>query len=340
MNDLANYKNSMDNAVASVMRPVIAFGSYPASKDGKPAPVLWKILEEKDGRALLISEMCIDAEPYDERDVVATWESCSLRRYLNETVLNKMFSEEEQKVLLEVRNSNPDNTFFHAKGGEPSAGGADTTDMMFLLSAEEAEKYFNGRNAAARATDHALEKLPGGDDMNVSYWLRGPGMRGNLAVYVRPDGRVENTGYHTGSRDFAIRPAIMVDTSSPEFVRLARQRMREETERPQFVRQENSSVDIRKYKKASVIAGIIGIILTALAFIVLKTCEGTLPLYLLLCAAGFICGLFGFIKGLHCVDEAVPGIILSVIAMLSGIFFLAPVLYNKISYIWDLSEYF
>ena len=228
MNTGEKYRYLFDQAADSGVSELIAFGSCPVSPDGRKAPVLWKKIAESDGKILLISEMCIDVLPYEEKGTSVTWEECSLRKYLNTVMLDEMFSEEEQRLITETKNENPDNTYFHAKGGEPSAGGRETTDQIFLLSADEAEKYFTeGRNKAARLTEYASSKCHESvSDVNsVSYWLRGPGMRQNLAVYVRPDGAVEHTGYHTDCRDFAVRPAIWVNASDPEFEHLLKYRM-------------------------------------------------------------------------------------------------------------------
>ena len=38
----------------------VTLGSYPYGADGTPAPVLWRILEVKDGQALLLTEYVVD----------------------------------------------------------------------------------------------------------------------------------------------------------------------------------------------------------------------------------------------------------------------------------------
>lgn len=335
------YKAAVNSTAESGMKSLIAFGNYPASADGKCAPVLWKILDEADGKALMISEMCIDVFPYDDRNDVATWASCSLREYLNSIMINELFSKEEQGLLLEVSNVNADSTYFHAKGGEPSYGGNDTKDKICLLSTEEILKYFgNDGKAGARATEYAKQKLPAGTEWNVPYWLRGPGMRGNLAVYIRTDGTIEYTGYHTGSRDFAIRPVIMVDTSAPDFSTLMQLRLQTEVERPQTVKEEDKRPATKKNGIISIVAGCAGIMLSTLALVfsfLLKS--SSLPLYIAFSAAGFVLGLIGFIAGLRRKKISKFGIVLSILAILLGLALLALLFYNRFSYVWDISQY-
>ncbi len=62
----------------------------------------------------------------ERKDV--TWETCPLRRWLNQEFLQKTFTEEEQRTILTGRIENPDTSKAEAEEGK------DTWDQVFLLS--------------------------------------------------------------------------------------------------------------------------------------------------------------------------------------------------------------
>ena len=62
------------------------------------------------------------------------WAGSEIREWLNDTFLNAAFSSEEQKVVLSLPVSTPEHY--------DRSGGPDTMDQIFLLSEEEATRYF------------------------------------------------------------------------------------------------------------------------------------------------------------------------------------------------------
>jgi hypothetical protein len=149
----------------------------------------WSVLDvdRQKGKALLISNKIIEKRPYNVEYANITWESCTLRKYLNGEFLNKLGAAES--AIAETRNSNPNNPWYG------TAGGNTTTDKVFLLSLDELVKYFgdSGDLANKRRKDYK-----GNSDLNGYYvhdrynnarianygsegacwwWLRSPGLR-------------------------------------------------------------------------------------------------------------------------------------------------------------------
>ena len=105
---------------------IIEFGSYPYDKEGTEKPIEWQILEKyEDGTALILTRNVIDNISYNDRLEETSWETSSIRKWLNEYFYSKAFSENEKKLIKE--------TYLHEEG---------TKDNIFMLSREEAEKYF------------------------------------------------------------------------------------------------------------------------------------------------------------------------------------------------------
>jgi len=122
---------------------IIQFGSYN-----------WRILDIQNDKALIITEDIIEERAYGDREN-ETWEKCWLRGYLNGGFLQK-FSPEEQARVVETRIDNS-NCPYHEKEGSKYVA-----DKVFILNAEEVEKYFGF------VVEHQWCSIP-----IPSWWLRG-----------------------------------------------------------------------------------------------------------------------------------------------------------------------
>lgn len=151
---------------------IVEFGRYPFEADGEVKPVTWKVLSKKQDRALLITEYEIEAMRYNETVDYVTWETCTLRKYMNNDLLNEMFSQDEQKLILKVLNKNPGNSQTLINGGN------DTEDKLFLLSIDEAYEYFNSDEERASIQTEYLRVKENRFVEGVGWynWLRTPGL--------------------------------------------------------------------------------------------------------------------------------------------------------------------
>ena len=89
----------------------VHFGEYPYEKDGTPAPVLWRILEVKDGQALLLTEQIIDTQQVifetDQRKIdrheyrrISCYEESDLFTWLNSVALDTLLAEDPARDAL------------------------------------------------------------------------------------------------------------------------------------------------------------------------------------------------------------------------------------------------
>ena len=184
----------------------IKFGSYEQDNDtnnGKEN-IEWIVLEKQKNKVLVISKYGLDCQPYNDIYENVTWESCTLRSWLNDEFIETAFRTEEQKLLAETKLENKDN---HEYGTD---GGKDTVDKVFLLSIDEIKKYFSLDDVRkCEPTEYTVVKGVYIDDTGCWWWLRSPGENQLCAVRVFY-GKVRTDGLGVDGFDGAIRPAMWV----------------------------------------------------------------------------------------------------------------------------------
>ena len=200
---------------------VTFFGSY--EQDNKTAngaeAIEWLVLDVQDGNALLISKYGLDAKPYNTEDTDVTWETCTLRKWLNtdtteeKCFLSTAFSSTEQDAIL---TTTVDNSSSQCYSGWSTSGGNNTTDKIFLLSYTEANKYFEVQyvdgtvvteytKSRVLPTAYAVAQgvwtnehykvdssVYGSTGAAGSWWLRSPGSRQHEAAFVHSTGTLAN----------------------------------------------------------------------------------------------------------------------------------------------------
>ena len=100
--------------------------------------------DEENGRALLVSKYIIDAKYYNEEGGDVTWETSSIRKWLNNDFYNKAFDEKEKELIIETLLHTNDESGIRAYTVDEkyyTIGGNDTKDKIFLLSTDEIKKY-------------------------------------------------------------------------------------------------------------------------------------------------------------------------------------------------------
>ena len=179
------------------------FGSYEQNNDISDGsePVTWVVMAKEGDKLWMISQLGLDAQPFNRRRVDVTWADCTLRTWLNEDFLTAAFTEDELAWLLPTT---------HKDG---------TEDKVYLLGRDEAEAFFAAGNTwKLKVSDFA--KAQGVNYNNTkksaSWLLRTPGTEGNCVSYVSYlDGTVQGNSY-VNVRTFAVRPVICVGKEAEE----------------------------------------------------------------------------------------------------------------------------
>ena len=223
-----NAGNLEATALAAKQDTYVTFGHYPQTAEGNDSTAIeWIVLQKEGNKALLISRYGLDAQPYNTAWTSVTWETCTLRTWLNDTFMNKAFTEEEKKAIL---TANVDNSSSQGYSKWSTSGGNNTQDKIFLLSYAEANKYFgvtrndsNNTKARVKPTAYAEKlgaytsssnKTADGDNAGW-WWLRSPGYSQDSAVLVDLDGSL--SGRYVYLDGGCVRPALWVNLESGIF---------------------------------------------------------------------------------------------------------------------------
>ncbi len=192
---------------------IITFGRYEQDNNiinGKE-DIEWIVLAKADNRILIISKYALDCRPYNTSYTDVTWETCTLRKWLNNNFINSAFTADEKAMIPTVTVSAYKNPNYSTNPGNA------TQDQVFLLSITEANKYFSSDSARqCKATEYAVAggAYVNSDNGNCWWWLRSPGYDPPFAATVLKYGHVYEHGYYVDIDYYAVRPALWIDLNS------------------------------------------------------------------------------------------------------------------------------
>lgn len=197
-------KDLIMGALSPLRQITQGFGSY--RYDSQKKPIKWCILAQEKDKALLITKMGIDTKKYNEEFEDVTWETCSLRKWLNQEFYNSAFTEQEKKMIVTSKVTADRNPEYNIDPGK------DTQDKIFLLSIPEVSKYLNYFDRCLQVTPYAKKKGAEFSDYYGSavWWLRSPGSYIRSAAYVGFNGSVGMYGELVFKSNIVVRPALWV----------------------------------------------------------------------------------------------------------------------------------
>ena len=162
---------------------------YQTAGSDELSPLEWKVLAEESDRLLLITKYCVNELPYNETRTNVTWETCTLRHWLNNEFLMSVFNSEERTAIIQAE-----------------------SDKVFLLSRSEVQSFMpNESDRQCSPTDYAQNN---GVYMNnrglCAWWTRSQGSAPNQAVYLSSSGAFGRGGHYVDDRVIAVRPSVWV----------------------------------------------------------------------------------------------------------------------------------
>ena len=196
--------------------------------DNGAEPIDWIVIADSEDRLLLLSDKVLDQRAFNDNYNATSWETSSVRKWLNEDFFNAAFNDEEKSIIED----------YVTVPGDVSAGTAEVTDKVFLLSREEAEAYIGaeegseGNRLCSEVTPHAVNagvwyiteeyySLFGFKDKGFSdemigcgnWWLRSNGKDETRIMDVGASGIIRTTGHEAASGQDGVRPAIYIRIS-------------------------------------------------------------------------------------------------------------------------------
>ena len=194
----------------------VTFGTYEQDdniSNGKE-DIEWLVLAKEENKIFVISDKALDCKLYDTSYTSVTWETCSLRAWLNNDFLNTAFDAAEKKMIMNTKVSADKNPEYDTDPGN------ETTDKLFLLSISEVTEYFDDDEsrkcvptayAKARGTYTSNRNKTVSGEETCRWWLRSPGDIQSTVAFINYDGSVYKFGSSAyRNYDDAVRPAMWI----------------------------------------------------------------------------------------------------------------------------------
>ena len=206
----------------------VYFGNYwqnDTNRDGTAdqqddkEPIKWRVLSVDGNDAFLMADQCLDCQPYNDEYEDVTWETCTLRTWLNSTFLNDAFSLNEKSAIWYTDVVNEKNQHYGINGGN------DTVDRVYLLSEKESFQTTHGFHASnengvtreSSVSEYAKECGAYTREENGYWWLRSIGGARNYAMRVDYEGWVGEYGVYVIGNEYAVRPVLHINLYSSEW---------------------------------------------------------------------------------------------------------------------------
>ena len=177
----------------------IKFGSYPQTSSGQEQPIEWQVLAKENNKMLVITRYGLEAKRFDNSS--NKWKNSEIRQWLNGDFYNKAFSEDDKKSI-----------------NLSNLSDVGTSDNVFLLSREEAKKYFaNNDLRMCKATDYAVKNGAWVADSDFGsyegyswWWLRSSFFFSSNGVYIVNYGGIVSYNFVFNTYDL-VRPALWIN---------------------------------------------------------------------------------------------------------------------------------
>ena len=218
--------------------------SYKTYHYFKYQPIKWRVLNRNGNDALLLADIALDDQEYNTNDEDVTWESSSMRSWLNgygasvnqpktdysrKNFIDSAFTSTQKNAIKTTNVVNNNNIDYG------TAGGNNTSDKVFLLSESEvyntdmakgygfvkdSETNDEARRSRCSTYAYAMGTYRSYDteytkyNGNIWWWLRSPGDDSGRAAVVDSSGWVGGYGSSVYYNIDGVRPALHLNLSS------------------------------------------------------------------------------------------------------------------------------
>ena len=181
---------------------IVTFGNYEQDNDisNGSEPIEWLVLARDKDRILVISRYGLDCKPYHTEWSTVSWQSCTLRSWLNEFFLRTAFTEEEQMLIPTVNR--------YTTGGNQKIW-----ERVFLLESAEAIRFFpSDEKRKCEPTAYAIAQgCYTTSDLGNCWWWMNDNSYHDFAPLTNPTGTVDTYGGPVSTTFCAVRPVIWIN---------------------------------------------------------------------------------------------------------------------------------
>ncbi|MCI6015029.1 MAG: DUF6273 domain-containing protein, partial [Coprobacillus sp.] len=192
--------NSFINSIFSDGEKIVNNKEY----NFKVEPIKWKVLEDKNGKVFLFSELILNYYKFDNNS--SDYAVSSIRSWLNNEFYNKAFTDKQKELIENTTLKDISNV----------------TDKVFLLSKEEItntsfgfsnDEYKYDKARCKKVTDYAKANhaIDDEDNKNGEYWLRTPTFDGRLKT-------VDSYGYVVDTNIDNYNDIVIYDGVAPALI--------------------------------------------------------------------------------------------------------------------------
>ena len=173
----------------------------------------WIVLDIEDNHALIITEQIIFRKQFHHVLGPVTWETSTLRHYLNNEFFES-FSETERNHIRKTNITTANNPWFWTNGGN------DTEDYIFLLCLFEVVYYFGDSGQLLDRLPHTFDIVDeynnarlARDEYNTPWWwwLRSPGNESFRAAGIFSSGHLGVAGNGVIWDGGGVRPVLWLN---------------------------------------------------------------------------------------------------------------------------------
>lgn len=183
------------------------------------SPIQWIVLFQSETSKLLLSKYAIGGNKFNENDENVTWETCTLRKFLNQIFFEQAFNEYEKNLIVTSDVGPTANPMFDTPQG------SSTRDKVMIPSLKEMKQFENNLEIIVCKTtpfSDACNVLVNTTDKGTPYydgcvwWLRTSGEDNRRATVVYPDkgNEIYEVGDPVYSSSHGVRPLICISNNN------------------------------------------------------------------------------------------------------------------------------
>lgn len=214
---LGGYQSTWDTVYFGKYWQYDTNGDGKADQNDEKQLIKWRVLSVNNDDVFLLADKNLNCQPYHTEYVTASWESCSIRKWLNKEFVSDAFSKEDQEAIIDTQVVE-----------DVIDAQDDVNDKIYLLSSKEVSQEIygfsvgfdeNSKSRIVQNTQYASACGATMGQMNLGdkligglWWLRSEDTSSKLTDYIQFDGSGKDISVN--ETNIGIRPVLHISRSS------------------------------------------------------------------------------------------------------------------------------